>query len=91
MTDGLMNRDIADSDGLVVDQDVMVPMSDGVKLSMYLYFPPGQGPWPVLYEQRYSDITVPSSRRNYAALAMRGGGFAESGNVVAIFAVDFGT
>ena len=56
----------------VTMQHVMVPMSDGIKLSVYLYFPPGQGPWPVLFEQRYSDITVPSSRRNYASLAMRG-------------------
>jgi len=53
-------------------QHVMVPMSDGVKLSVYLYFPTGNGPWPVLFEQRYSDITVPSSRRGYANLASRG-------------------
>jgi putative CocE/NonD family hydrolase len=50
----------------------MVPMSDGTKLSIYLYVPEGKGPWPVLYEQRYSDVTVPSSRKNYAALAMKG-------------------
>jgi len=53
-------------------QHVMVPMSDGTKLSVYLYFPEGNGPWPVLYEQRYSDVTVESSRKNYAALAMKG-------------------
>ncbi len=50
----------------------MVPMRDGTKLSVYLYFPEGKGPWPVLYEQRYSDVTVASSRTNYAAMAMKG-------------------
>src|SRR4051794_30984232 len=56
----------------VTEKHEMVPMSDGVKLSVYLYFPEGKGPWPVLYEQRYSDVTVASSRKNYAALAMKG-------------------
>ena len=32
----------------------MAPMRDGKKLSTYLYFPAGKGPWPVLYEQRYA-------------------------------------
>jgi predicted acyl esterase len=54
------------------EQHVMVPMRDGTKLSVYLFLPPGKGPWPVLYEQRYSNVTVPSSRKNYAALAMKG-------------------
>ena len=56
----------------VSEQHLMVPMRDGKKLSTYVYLPPGKGPWPVLYEQRYSDITVPSSRKNYSALAMKG-------------------
>jgi len=56
----------------VTEQHVMVPMRDGTKLSVYLFFPEGKGPWPVLYEQRYSDVTVPSSRKNYVALAMKG-------------------
>src|SRR5688500_14277216 len=56
----------------VTEQHVMVPMRDGTKLSTYIYLPPGKGPWPVLYEQRYSDIRVASSRRNYAAIASRG-------------------
>jgi len=50
----------------------MLPMRDGVKLSVYLYFPDGEGPWPVLYEQRYSDVTVAGSRRNYEMLASKG-------------------
>ncbi len=54
------------------EKHLMVPMRDGTKLSMYLYFPEGKGPWPVLYEQRYSDVTAASSRTNYAAMAMKG-------------------
>jgi predicted acyl esterase len=53
-------------------EHLMVPMRDGKKLSTYIYKPQGQGPWPVLYEHRYSDITVASSRRNYTALAAKG-------------------
>jgi uncharacterized protein len=58
--------------GPVTEKHVMVPMRDGVRLSAYLYFPAGKGPWPVLYEQRYSDIQSPGSRRNYARLASNG-------------------
>jgi uncharacterized protein len=56
----------------VTEQHIMVPMRDGTKLSTYIYRPSGKGPWPVLYEQRYSDIRGASSRRNYAAIASRG-------------------
>jgi len=56
----------------VAEQHLMLPMRDGTRLSVYLYIPEGKGPWPVLYEQRYSDVTVPSSRKNYIALAMKG-------------------
>src|SRR5258708_36820479 len=56
----------------VTEQHVMIPMRDGIKLSTYIYLPPGNGPWPVLYEQRYSDLRGASSRKNYAALAMKG-------------------
>jgi uncharacterized protein len=56
----------------VTEKHEMVPMSDGTKLSVYLYIPEGKGPWPVLYEQRYSDVTVNSSRKAYTALAMKG-------------------
>ena len=38
--------------GAVTEKHVMVPMRDEVKLSTYLYVPPGPGPWPVVYEQR---------------------------------------
>jgi hypothetical protein len=50
----------------------MIPMRDGIRLSTYIYLPPGKGPWPVLYEQRYSDLRGASARKNYAALAMKG-------------------
>jgi predicted acyl esterase len=56
----------------VREQHVMVPMRDGAKLSMYLYFPAGEGPWPVLYEQRYVDIRTPGARQSYAKLAAGG-------------------
>lgn len=56
----------------VKEQHIMLPMRDGTRLSVYLYLPDGPGPWPVLYEQRYSDVTVPSSRKNYIALASKG-------------------
>src|SRR5690242_5819171 len=56
----------------VIERHEMVPMTDGTKLSVYLFIPEGKGPWPVLYEQRYSDVTVASSRKNYIALAAKG-------------------
>ena len=56
----------------VKEMHVMVPMRDGTKLSVYIFLPEGPGPWPVLYEQRYSNVTVASSRKGYAALAMKG-------------------
>jgi uncharacterized protein len=56
----------------MTEQHVMVPMRDGVRLSVYLYIPDGTGPWAVLYEQRYSDVNVESSKRNYRMLASKG-------------------
>ena len=35
-------------------------------------FPQGNGPWPVLYEQRYADIQSKTTRQAYARLAARG-------------------
>lgn len=58
--------------GPVTEKHEMVPMRDGVRLSVYLYFPPGKGPWPVLYEQRYADITGAGTRKAYAKLAGAG-------------------
>lgn len=58
--------------GGVKEQHVMIPMRDGAKLSAYLYFPPGDGPWPVLYEQRYADLSAPQTRKSFAKLAAGG-------------------
>lgn len=67
-----------DSDlGAVTQKHQMIPMRDGKHLSSYLYFPEGEGPWPVLFEQRYADIRGAGTRRAAAKLA-------EAGYVVAM-------
>lgn len=58
--------------GGVTERHVMVPMRDGNRMSVYLFFPPGNGPWPVLFEQRYADIRGAGTRQNYARLAKAG-------------------
>lgn len=58
--------------GQVREEHMMIPMRDGVRLSAYLYFPPGDGPWPVLYEQRYADLTGKTTREANARLAAAG-------------------
>ncbi len=58
--------------GPVTEKHVMMPMRDGKSLSTYLFFPPGKGPWPVLYEQRYADIRGAETRKGYARLAAAG-------------------
>lgn len=58
--------------GEVREEHVMIPMRDGVKLSAFLYFPAGEGPWPVIYEQRYAPTRDNGTRQSMAKLA-RGG------------------
>src|SRR5262245_3091000 len=58
--------------GAVTEKHVMIHMRDGVKLSAYLYFPHGKGPWPVIYEQRYADLRGAETRKTYARLAAAG-------------------
>jgi predicted acyl esterase/lysophospholipase L1-like esterase len=58
--------------GGVTEKHVMVPMRDGKKLSMYLYFPAGKGPWPAVYEQRYADLRGAPTRKAFAHLASAG-------------------
>ncbi|MCB1020300.1 MAG: acylase, partial [Acidobacteria bacterium] len=58
--------------GGVVEEHVMVPMRDGVRLSTWLYVPPGDGPWPVIYEQRYAPIRSDRTRLESAGFARRG-------------------
>lgn len=54
------------------EKHVMVPMRDGKHLSAYLYLPPGEGPWPVVFEQRYADLRGASTRLGAAKLAKEG-------------------
>lgn len=56
----------------VTEQHQMIPQRDGTRLSAYLYFPPGAGPWPVLFEQRYADLRGEGTRRAAARLASAG-------------------
>jgi predicted acyl esterase len=58
--------------GGVTEKHVMIPMRDGTNLSAYLYFPPGKGPWPVVYEQRYADLRGAATRKMFARLASAG-------------------
>ena len=58
--------------GTVTEKHVMIPMRDGVKLSSYLYFPKGDGPWPVIYEQRYANGRDVGTRQAMAQLAQGG-------------------
>ncbi|MDA1229373.1 MAG: CocE/NonD family hydrolase [Planctomycetota bacterium] len=63
--------------GTVTEKHQMIPMRDGKHLSANLYFPQGDGPWPVLFEQRYADISGAGTRKAAASLA-------EAGYVVAM-------
>src|SRR6202012_5677402 len=56
----------------VVEQHAVIPMRDGVKLSAWLYFPPGEGPWPVVYQQRYAAVRNLATRQSLARLAAAG-------------------
>lgn len=67
----LMAQDNIDLGG-VREEHAMIPMRDGTKLSAYLYFPAGDGPWPVLYEQRYADLRGAATRQSNARLARAG-------------------
>lgn len=52
----------------------LVPMRDGTRLSVYLYFPgeETEGPWPAIFEQRYASLRAKGTRESAARLA-RGG------------------
>lgn len=63
--------------GPVKEQHQLIPMRDGKHLSAYLYFPAGNGPWPVVFEQRYASLRGAGTRKAAAKLA-------EAGYVVAM-------
>ena len=56
----------------VTEKHIMVPMRDGVRLSIYLYIPKGEGPWPALLEQRYANARSLRARNEFAKLASHG-------------------
>ena len=58
--------------GDVTEKHEMVPMRDGVKLSAYLYFPQGDGPWPAIFEQRYASLTSRGTKEAASRLARHG-------------------
>src|SRR5690348_9249176 len=58
--------------GSVREQHLFIPMRDGVRLSAYVYSPLGNGPWPVVFEQRYALSTNSASRMELAAIARQG-------------------
>ncbi len=55
-----------------VERHQMIPMRDGTRLSAYLYFPSGTGPWPALFEQRYASLRGKATRENASRLAQAG-------------------
>lgn len=61
----------------ITERHEMIPMRDGQRLSAYLYFPSGSGPWPAVFEQRYADLRAAGTRKAAAKLA-------EAGYVVAL-------
>jgi len=59
--------------GQVREDHIMIPMRDGVRLSAYLYTPiESEGPWPVIFEQRYARLTANTTRESAARMASGG-------------------
>lgn len=56
----------------VTERHLLIPMRDGAHLSAYLYTPAAEGKWPVVFEQRYADITGAGTRKASADLARNG-------------------
>ncbi|MBI4627048.1 MAG: CocE/NonD family hydrolase [Verrucomicrobia bacterium] len=47
-------------------------MRDGIRLSAWLYVPAKGGQWPVVFEQRYAELTGTGTRRSAADIARAG-------------------
>jgi len=58
--------------GSVTERHEMIPMRDGVRLSAYMYFPEGKGPWPAVFQQRYASMVGRGTRQSAAKLAEAG-------------------
>ena len=58
--------------GSVTEKQLWIPMRDGVRLFSFVYFPAGDGPWPVLFQQRLNVTSRDSDRKAAAALAEKG-------------------
>jgi predicted acyl esterase len=58
--------------GGVREEQVMIPMRDGKKLSAYVYRPAEGEKWPVVFEQRYAPLTGAGTRKAAADLARKG-------------------
>lgn len=59
------------ADDIVVEK-LMIPMRDGVRLSASAVRPQGDGPWPVLLEQRYANAMSPGVVTRYSQIARHG-------------------
>ena len=58
--------------GDVREEHIMIPMRDGKRLSAYLYFPQGEGPWSAIFEQRYGSLRGKGTREAAARMASHG-------------------
>ena len=56
----------------VVEEQLTIPVRDGVKLSGWVIRPAGPGKWPALFEQRHADIKATSLRKSAAEVARAG-------------------
>ncbi len=57
---------------VIVQEHLMIPMRDGVRLSAFVYRPQGDGKWPVLLEQRYANGNAPAVTTHFSKLAKHG-------------------
>ncbi len=56
----------------ITEEHVWIPMSDGTRLSAYVYRPPSEKPLPAVFEQRYASLVGNGTRKAAADLAKKG-------------------